>query len=46
MGFSVLKVSMDILGLRGGEIRLLLAGLNEEEKAELRDVLRAMKIVK
>ena len=46
MGFSVLKASMDILGLRGGEVRLPLVGLNEEEKVELRDVLRAMKIVR
>ena len=46
MGFSMLKASMDILGLRGGEVRLPLVGLNDEEKAELRGVLRAMKLVK
>ncbi len=46
MGQSVVKASMDILGLRGGEVRLPLVGLTEEEKAELRDILRAMKIVK
>ncbi len=46
MFVSVLKVSMDIVGLRGGEVRLPLVGLNEEEKDELRDVLRTMKIVK
>jgi len=37
---------MDIVGLRGGEVRLPLVGLIEEEKDELRDVLRAMKLVK
>ncbi len=46
MFISVLKVSMDIVGLRGGEVRLPLVGLNEEEKDELKDVLRTMKIVK
>jgi len=46
MGLAVLKASMDIVGLRGGEVRLPLVGLNEEEKVELRDVLRAMKTVK
>ncbi len=46
MGMAVLKASMDIIGLRGGEVRLPLVGLTEEEKAELRDVLRTMKIVK
>ena len=46
MGGAVLKATMDILGLRGGEVRLPLVGLDEEEKAELRDVLRTMKIVK
>jgi len=46
MYVSVVKAAMDVVGLRGGEIRLPLVGLNEEEKAEFRDVLRAMKIVK
>ncbi len=43
---GVMKASMDIIGLRGGEVRLPLVGLNEEEKDELRDVLRTMKIVR
>ena len=43
MALAVLKASMDIVGLRGGEVRLPLVGLNDEEKAELRDVLRAMR---
>jgi len=46
MGLAVIKASMDIVGLRGGEVRLPLVGLNEEEKAELRDVLRTMKVIK
>ncbi len=40
------KAAMDILGLRGGEPRLPLVGLNKEEKAELSSILRALKIVK
>jgi len=46
MGFSMLKASMDILGLRGGEVRLPLVGLNDEEKAELRSILRTMRLLK
>ena len=46
MGLAVMKASMDIVGLRGGEVRLPLVGLSEEEKAELRDVLRTMKVIK
>lgn len=46
MDLAVIKATMDILGLRGGEVRLPLVGLNEEEKDELRDVLRTMKVIK
>jgi 4-hydroxy-tetrahydrodipicolinate synthase len=46
MFIAVVKAAMDIVGLRGGEVRLPLVGLNEEEKASLRDVLGTMKIVK
>jgi len=46
MVIGVIKATMDILGLRGGEVRLPLVGINEEEKAELRDVLRTMKVIK
>ena len=46
MFISVVKAAMDILGLRGGEVRLPLVDLNEEEKAELGSILVAMKIVK
>ena len=46
MFIGVVKAAMDIVGLRGGEVRLPLVGLNKEEKAELSDILRTMKIVK
>jgi len=45
MFIAVAKAAMDIVGLRGGEPRLPTVGLTEEEKAELRDILRTMKIV-
>ena len=45
MYVGVEKASMDIVGLRGGEVRLPLVGLTEGEKAELKDVLRTMKVV-
>ncbi len=45
MYVSVIKAAMDIIGLSGGEVRLPLVDLNEEEKDELRDLLRAMKLV-
>ena len=46
MYVGVEKAAMDIAGLRGGEVRLPLVGLNEEERAELRDAMRTMKIIK
>ena len=46
MFFAVLKASMDITGLRGGEVRLPLVGLSKEEKDELRSVLRTMGVIK
>ena len=46
MAVGVVKAAMDILGLRGGEVRLPLVGLNEKEKDELRDVLRTMRLLK
>jgi dihydrodipicolinate synthase/N-acetylneuraminate lyase len=46
MGVAVMKAAMDIVGLRGGEVRLPLVGLSNEEKAELKDVLRTMKVIK
>ena len=46
MFISATKAAMDILGLRGGEVRLPLTGINEEEKAELSGILKAMNILK
>ena len=40
MQFAVFKAVMDIIGLRGGEVRLPLVGLDEDEKAELKDILK------
>lgn len=44
MFIGVVKAAMDIVGLRGGEVRLPLVGLNKEEKAELGSILKAMKL--
>jgi dihydrodipicolinate synthase/N-acetylneuraminate lyase len=41
---SVIKAAMDIRGLWGGVPRLPLLGLTDNEKAELRDVVKAMKL--
>ncbi|TET43317.1 MAG: dihydrodipicolinate synthase family protein [Dehalococcoidia bacterium] len=46
MGLAVIKATMDILGLRGGEVRLPLVGLTEEEKTELRGILRTTGLLK
>ena len=46
MYVGVEKASMDIVGLIGGEVRLPLVGLNEEEKAELSSILRTMRLLK
>ena len=46
MTIRVIKAAMDIIGLRGGEVRLPLISINEEEKAELRNILKAGKIIK
>jgi dihydrodipicolinate synthase/N-acetylneuraminate lyase len=40
------KAVMDILGLKGGPPRLPLVGLTEKEKAELRQILIGMKLIK
>lgn len=42
MQSGILKAAMDMLGLRGGEVRLPLVGLDEDEKAELREILQRM----
>jgi 4-hydroxy-tetrahydrodipicolinate synthase len=45
MYLGALKAAMDIVGLRGGEVRLPLVGLDSEEKEELKDVLRAIGVI-
>jgi len=39
------EAALDIIGLRGGDVRLPLVGLTEKEKAELRDVLKTMNVI-
>ena len=39
------KAAMDIIGLRGGDVRLPLVGLTEKERDELRDVLKTMNVI-
>jgi len=46
MYVGVEKASMDIVGLRGGEVRLPLVSLNKEEKDELSSILRTMRVLK
>jgi len=46
MYISVFKAAMDIVGLRGGEVRLPLVGLNKEEKDELSFILKTMRLFK
>lgn len=45
MEIGSLKAAMDIVGLRGGEPRLPLVALTKEEKAELRDLLKAIRLI-
>jgi len=46
MQFAEIKAAMDMLGLRGGHVRLPLIDLTQEEKAELANILKIMKILK
>ncbi|MBN1222925.1 MAG: dihydrodipicolinate synthase family protein [Candidatus Aminicenantes bacterium] len=45
MYLGALKAAMDIVGLRGGEVRLPLIGLDEQEKEEMKEVLKTMKVI-
>jgi len=45
MKTAMVKAAMDMVGLRGGIPRLPLIPLDEEDKAELRDVLKTMGII-
>jgi len=44
MRFAVIKAAMDIVGLRGGEVRLPLVGLTDKEKTELKEILVKMNL--
>ena len=43
--FGILKEAMNLMGLRGGYMRLPLTGLNDKERDELREILRALKLL-
>ena len=43
--FGVLKEAMRLMGLPGGHMRLPLTGLNDKERDELKEILRALKPV-
>jgi 4-hydroxy-tetrahydrodipicolinate synthase len=45
MYLSIVKYAMDMVGLRGGEVRLPITGLTTEEKVELEIVLKKLKII-
>jgi dihydrodipicolinate synthase/N-acetylneuraminate lyase len=45
MYIGVIKAAMDLVELRGGEVRLPLVGLNDKEKNELKTVLKGLKLL-
>jgi 4-hydroxy-tetrahydrodipicolinate synthase len=45
MYIAVAKSAMDIIGLNGREVRLPLIGLTKEEKIELKEVLKTIKVI-
>jgi len=45
MYLSIVKHAMDMVGLRGGEVRLPITGLTTEEKVELEIVLKKLNII-
>ena len=45
MQFAAMKAAMDMVGLRGGEVRLPLIGITNEDKSELESILRSMGII-
>jgi len=45
MQFAVMKAAMDIMGLSGGEVRLPFIGIDDDEKAELRGILRELSLI-
>jgi 4-hydroxy-tetrahydrodipicolinate synthase len=45
MQFAAMKAAMDMVGLRGGEVRLPLLGITEAERSELKGILTIMGIL-
>jgi len=45
MYVGALKAAMDIVGLRGGDVRLPLIGLDKKEKEEMKEVLKDMRVI-
>jgi 4-hydroxy-tetrahydrodipicolinate synthase len=45
MYLSIVKSAMNMVGLHGGEVRLPITGLTIEEKIELADILKTLKII-
>jgi 4-hydroxy-tetrahydrodipicolinate synthase len=45
MYIAVAKSAMDIIGLNGRDVRLPLVGLTNDEKVELKEVLKAIKVI-
>lgn len=43
--FGVLKEAMNIMGLDGGYMRLPLTGLRDDERAELKEILKELKLL-
>jgi 4-hydroxy-tetrahydrodipicolinate synthase len=46
MTLSVYKVAMDIVGIKGGEVRMPMYSIDKGEKDELRSIMKAMNLVK
>ena len=43
--FGVVKAAMNLMGLHGGIMRLPLTGPNEKETAELKEILKGLKLL-
>ena len=46
MQFAAMKAAMDMVGLRGGAVRLPLLGITEEERGELWEILKELELVR
>lgn len=43
--FGIIKAAMNLMGLQGGRMRSPLTGINEKEKDELKEILKALKLI-